>query len=190
MDKGKKIDNIDLIALMFTKAAEILHWMGAAMMALLLVCSLAAWGWLGPVLQRNMDRFGLEASMYGFNLVVFDAAGQVDMRSIAMFALCGIIVLSLMAMVFRNVNLVLRKSQDSTPFQPDNIRMLREIGYFMIAVPLIELVLSFVVRLLLGADHSTVSVELDGILIGILVLCLTRIFAHGMELEQDVDGLM
>lgn len=186
----KQNDTISLAALMLTKGSEILHWMGAALMALLLVLSLAAWGWLGPILERGAEQFGRSLTTYGFELVLFDAVGRVDMRAIALFAACAVAVLSLMAMVFRNTHLILKRSQDATPFQPDNIRMLREIGLFMISAPLIELFFSFAARLVLTPGTAELSVSLDGIFMGILALCLTRVFAHGMELEQDVDGLM
>jgi len=181
--------NVNRIALVFTKAIEILHWMGVALMAVLLVGSLVAWSSLGPILERGAQEFGGGVTTYGFELTVFDGAGEIDMRAIALFAACAIFVLSLMAMVFRNTHLILKKSLESTPFQPDNIRMLREIGLFMIAVPLIEFIFGFIAVLVLGVD-TEVSVDLGSILIGILMLCLTQIFAHGMELEQDVDGLM
>ena len=34
------------------------------------------------------------------------------------------------------------------------------------------------------------SVDLDGFVMGILVLFLTQIFKRGIELQNDVDGLL
>ncbi|MCI8497508.1 MAG: hypothetical protein HFE85_04585, partial [Clostridiales bacterium] len=99
-------------------------------------------------------------------------------------------IFSLMAMVFRNLYLIVKKSEDTTPFQKDNIRMLKEIGIFSIAVPIVGLIMSIIIRLVLGVDTVETSVRLDGFVMGIIVLCLTQFFAHGAELEKDVDGLL
>ena len=77
-----------------------------------------------------------------------------------------------------------------TPFQADNIRMMREIGIFSVAVPVIGLVMSVVVRLVTGVETAETSVDMGGVFAGIVVLCLTQYFVHGAELENDVDGLL
>lgn len=68
--------------------------------------------------------------------------------------------------------------------------MMREIGIFAIAVPVIGLTMSTIARLVLGVDHVETSVNMSGIFMGIIVLCLTQFFVHGSELEEDVDGLL
>lgn len=98
--------------------------------------------------------------------------------------------MSLMAMVFRNLYLIIKKSEGSTPFQKDNIRMLREIGIFSMVIPAVGLIMSTIIRLAAGVDAVEVSMHMDGFMMGIIVLCLTQFFAHGAELEKDVDGLL
>ena len=68
--------------------------------------------------------------------------------------------------------------------------MMREIGYFSIAVPVIGLIMSVFVRLVTGVETAEVSIDTTGIFMGIIVLCLTQFFIHGAELEKDVDGLL
>ena len=34
------------------------------------------------------------------------------------------------------------------------------------------------------------SMDMNGVFMGIVVLCLTQFFVHGAELEKDVDGLL
>ena len=107
------------------------------------------------------------------------------------FADCAAVVLpSLMAMIFRNLYLIIKRSESSTVFQADNIRMLREIGIFAISIPLAGLALSIVCRLILGTDTVETSVRLYGFSMGLVILCLTQFFARGVELEQDVEGLV
>lgn len=79
---------------------------------------------------------------------------------------------------------------NSTPFQPDNVRMFREIGIFSISLPTVGLVMSGIIGLAVSFDVAQVSVSTNGFIMGIIVLCLTQFFAHGVELEKDVDGLL
>ena len=68
--------------------------------------------------------------------------------------------------------------------------MMREIGIFSIAVPVIGLIMSIIVRLVTGVEMAEISLDTAGIFMGIIVLCLTQYFVHGAELEKDVDGLL
>ena len=45
-------------------------------------------------------------------------------------------------------------------------------------------------RLILGTDTVETSVRLYGFSMGLVILCLTQFFARGVELEQDVEGLV
>ena len=105
-------------------------------------------------------------------------------------ALAAVVLPSLMAMIFRNLYLIIKRSESSTVFQADNIRMLREIGIFAISIPLAGLALSIVCRLILGTDTVETRVRLYGFSMGLVILCLTQFFARGVELEQDVEGLV
>ena len=68
--------------------------------------------------------------------------------------------------------------------------MMREIGIFSIAVPVLGLIMSPVMRIVLGVDAVEISVDMNGIFMGIIVLCLTQFFVHGAQLEEDVEGLL
>ena len=61
---------------------------------------------------------------------------------------------------------------------------------FAISIPLAGLALSTVCRLILGTDTVETSVRLYGFSMGLVILCLTQFFARGVELEQDVEGLV
>ena len=116
------------------------------------------------------------------------------MTAILLFSICAVIILSLMAMVFRNVNLILKTtlgktkfSKGQTPFQKDNTRMVREIGIFFISVPVISFVVSVIARAVLGVDNAEISVDFQNLIIGIIVLCLSQSFAYGNELQDQAD---
>ena len=94
-----------------------------------------------------------------------------------------------MAMVFRNVYLVAKKSEND-PFNKDNIRMIREIGIFSLSVPVIGFIMSVISRIVIGVEKAEIVVRIDGLILGILILFITQIFVYGAELQNDVDGLL
>ena len=119
-----------------------------------------------------------------------DTTGTTQILTFLLFGIGAVIILILMAMVFRNVHLIFKKSENGTPFQKDNIRMLKEIGIFSITVPVIGLVMSVIIRLVIGVDAVEININQSGLFMGIIVLCLTQYFIYGAELEKDVDGLL
>ena len=68
--------------------------------------------------------------------------------------------------------------------------MLREIGIFSISIPVVGLIMSIIIRLIVGVEAAETSVNLSGFIMGIIVLCLTQYFTHGADIEKDVDGLV
>ncbi len=181
---------LNKVILVTSKGLEIVHWLAAGLMAAGLVCSVAARDWLGGVLQKGIEVGGNTLSTYGFEMSVVDARNTIHMTAVMLFFISAIMILSLMAMVFRNVFLILKTAQGHTPFQNDVVRMLREIGIFMISIPLIGLVMSGISRLVLGVESIESSVRFESFVIGILVLCLTQAFVYGIRLQKDVDGLL
>lgn len=179
------------VAKIVTKIAEVFHWVGAALMLAATVCSLAAPEWIQYFVGINAKECcGAELNVYGFEIIAPVKNGSIDMKALFLFGIGAIIILSLMAMVFRNLNLIIKKSEGNTPFQADNIRMLKEIGIFSISIPVVGLIMSIVCRLVLGVDAVETSVNVYGFFMGIIVLCLTQFFIYGTELEKDVDGLL
>ena len=160
-------------------------------MAAAAVCSLAAPEWVGYFVGFDAKECcGANLAIYGFEVNAPVVNGNVDMTTFFLFGIGAVIILALMAMVFRNLHLIFKKSENATPFQKDNIRMLKEIGIFSIAVPVVGFIMSIVTRLVIGSDAAEISISQSGIFMGIIVLCLTQYFIHGAELEKDVDGLL
>ncbi len=105
------------------------------------------------------DCCGAELNVYGFEILAPVTNGSVDQMTLFLFGIGAIIILAIMAMVFRNLYLIIKRSGESTPFQPDNIRMRKEIGYFAISVPIIGFVMSIVCRLVLGVDTMELNLK-------------------------------
>lgn len=178
---------LDKATRIVAKIFEVAHWIGAVSMVVGLVLTIV----MGEgAIIGDPGEAGTVLNSYGFELQVISGTGVLNMGAVRVFLVGGAIVMGLMAMVFRNVYLILKSSENATPFQPNNVRMVREIGIFLIAVPMVGLAMSTVARLLLGVDGVESSVDMGSAVVGLVVLCLSRIFARGMELEADVDGLV
>ncbi len=182
---------INKVGKIITKIIEVFHWVAVALMMAAGVCSLFAPQWVNKFVGFDAKACcGANLSVYGFEINAPLSNGVVDMKAFLMFAIGAVIILALMAMIFRNLHLIFKKSENGTPFQEDNIRMFREIGIFSIAVPVIGLIMSIITRLVLGVEVAELSVNMGGLFMGIVVLCITQYFIHGASLEKDVDGLL
>lgn len=179
----KKISNV---ALVVSKIIEVIHWIGVVTMVAFFVCTFA----FREVINEIIYTEGMPLDTYGFEISSVSSDGTVSMAALRIFLVFAFMAFILMAMTFRNVYLILKKSKSSTPFQKDNVRMLKEIGIFSISIPVLGLIASIIVRLVTDVDYVEAAVDMKGFIMGILVLCLTQFFARGVELEEEVDGLV
>ena len=172
------------------KVLEIVHWVAAGLTGASALCAFIAPQFISYLVGFEPAGETIVLDTYGFEVITAAVDGMPDMTVFGLYAAGSFIILLLMAMVFRNLSLILKKSEGTTPFQKDNVRMLREIGIFSIAVPVVGFVMGFVIRIVAGFDAVEISNGMDGFIMGILVLCLTQVFAHGVSLEDDVEGLL
>lgn len=185
-----KNKGITKAAKVLAKIFEVFHWVGAALMVGMAVCAVVAPDWIKYFIgYEAKECCGATLDLYGFEIVAPVVNGEADLRALVVFGIGAVIILALMAMIFRNLYLIIKKPEGNTPFQKDNIRMLNEIGYFSIAIPVVSLIMGFVAGLVLGNDVET-STSIYGFAMGVIVLGLTQFFVHGAELEEDVDGLL
>lgn len=182
---------IAVAARIVTKILEVFHWVGAALMAAATVCAAVAPQFVGYFVGLDAKECcGAELEVYSFEVQAAVTNGNVDMKTFLLFGIGAVIILALMAMVFRNMYLIFKKTENNTPFQKDNVRMMKEIGIFSIAVPVVGFIMSIIIRLAVGVENAELSLNMGGIFMGIVVLCLTQYFIHGAELEQEVEGLL
>ena len=183
--------SIKKIGKSIAKILEVFHWVGAALMLAATICSVVAPNKVNYFVSYDAKECcGVDLEVYGFEVNASVINGNVDTTSFLIFGIGAVIILTVMAMVFRNLHLILKRSENASPFQKDNIGSMRKIGLFSIAVPVIGLIMSVFVRLVIGVETAEVSIDVTGIFMGIIVLCLTQFFIHGAELEKDVDGLL
>ena len=189
----KKLNRAIII---IARIVEVFMWVGSGLS--LIITLLATIG------KSHLIRFftdatpGTELLFSGdFALRAVNAEGQPMLAAFVIFFLTMAITLALMAMCARNVHLIFKTSEGKTkfskgetPFQPDNIRMVREIGIFLIAIPVVQFIMSNVARITLGPDMVESSLVMQKVFVGLVVLALSQYFAYGMKLQNDMDGLL
>ena len=174
-----------------TSILEVFHWVAMVILLAGTVCTLAAPEFVSRCVKVTpIEGYGAPIEVYGFEMVLPVTGGNISMLSLFLFGIGGVLILGLTAMIFRNLHLIMKNAETASPFQKDNIRMLGQIGWFSMAVPVIGLIMSTVTRLVMGAGTVALSVNLEGFCMGIIVLALTQFFIHGAQLEEDVEGLL
>ncbi len=182
---------LNKLGIIITKVLEVFHWVGTALMLAAAVCSVAAPNWVKYFVGFDAKECcGANLEVYGFEVNAPVVNGNPDMTCFMLFGIGGTIILAVMAMVFRNLHLIFKKSENGTAFQKDNVRMMKEIGIFSIAVPVIGFIMSIIIRLVAGVETVEINIDMGGIFTGIIVLCLTQYFVHDADPEKDAEGLL
>ena len=184
---------LNQFTLLLSRVMEILCWTAVVIAAGVVIFSLVGKGWLEEQMLRSMTIPGIDIG--GLSLALVN--GRPSAASVTFSALAGVALASLSAMIFRNIYLIMRTAQGKTwfskgdtPFQKDITRMIREIGIFLLSTSAVNLIWSIGMRFILGVDSVELSVELDSALVGMMVLCLSQFFDYGVQLQNDVDGLL
>ena len=177
------------------KIAEVFMWIGAAFS--IVITALVATGNQGMMWLFTDAAEQSVLSTGGFTIVTAGLASGQLVAAYIVFFVTFLITCVLMALVFRNIYLSFKTaagktkfSEGETPFQPAIIRMVREIGIFCIAIPIVQLIMSIIGTAVIGPDVFEGSVGLFGIFVGLVVLCLAQFFAYGAQLQRDTEGLV
>ena len=57
-------------------------------------------------------------------------------------------------------------------------------------IPVIGFIMSLIARIFIGVDSCETSVQIVGVAMGIAMICFSEIFAYGIKLEEEVEGLV
>ena len=135
--------------------------------------------------------------LLGLNVTISGENSALIPKALFIMLLAAAVTGILTALIFRNVNLILRtamgKTQFSigaTPFQPAIVRLIKEIGILSIIISVVYCVSYGLEKALCGNLISGMAIPFSPAAFGVIILCLSRVFAYGVELEQDVDGLV
>lgn len=167
-----------------TKIIEIIGWCGVALCVILTV-----WNLFAPEVVENAYGAG-NLTIYGAEFDTSDPELTNPKALFTVMLLTGAVSAVMLALTFRNANGVIRKALEGAPFQACTVKWMKQIGCYSMALPVIGFVGSLIAFLVGGMPTSEVMLNLDGFVMGVLVLCLTQVFAHGVGLQQDVDGLL
>lgn len=189
-EKGIAMKNYSKPVSIIAMVVQILLWVGTALVACALI-----WTFVVPEVADSLFVGGIE----GGSIEMMGVSVEHVDRSLAAFRTIlgyGVVALGLSAMVTRNITLISRSlaaqpefSETNTPFTPDNVRMVREIGLFCVSISLWGLVATWVVFGVSGGAVET-SWSQMGLLLGLVVLWLSTMFAYGHRLQDDVEGLV
>ena len=175
---------------------EVFYWCAAAFSAVLTAL-------LAFAPERLMSFYGVaeqpEGEMLFSQIVSYNYAGSFtvtaagnmgfDVGLQVIMTAASIITAVLMALVFRKIGQVIRLSGGSTPFQKRVVDRVRQVGWLFIAAPLVTVCASLLTYVVCWPSYSF-QVDVSGIVTGALVLGLTQIFAYGVKLEDDMEGLL
>ncbi len=168
----------------FAKFMEIFLWGCDVLMAVLLVAAILFGKYIREYAGTNEFREGFTVS--------FMDASRITSSNIIPLIICGailaVVLFSLTAIMFRNVNLIFKTTNQESPFAAVNVKRIQQIGYIAISLPIVKIVANIIVVILV--KESIISVELSEVLFGLIILCLAQYFAYGASLEKDVNGLL
>ena len=167
-----------------TKVIEIICYAGVALCTAGMIWAIVSPATLVPMYQEG------NVTIYGSDFDMADPAMKSPQALMIVMLLTGVVSNVLMALTFRKANGIIVKAIEGVPFQPCTVKWMKEIGYLSIALPVVGFVGSVIAFLVGGMPTSEIMLNLDGFVMGILILCLTQVFAHGAALQQDVDGLL
>ena len=177
------------------KVLEVFHWVGSALTALgVFFIAIGRLDALRFVTDANETMPEISDGVFFVDLT---GLSQEQVRTVFLvFFVALLFTMILTAMIFRNIYLVFKTaagetkfSKGRTPFQPDIVRMIREIGIFAIACPVIDMIASIVLQIAIG-DALEASVSFSGVVFGLVILCLSEFFQYGAKLQEENDGLL
>lgn len=186
--------SLNKAVIIISKIGEVGAWIGSGFSAVGVV--MAALGRIEALSYISSVNQSPDASVNGFSIGLLDSNGQPVTAAYVILFVTLLLMCVLTAMVCRNINLIFKTAEGktkfakgATPFQPEIIRMVKEIGYFLIAMPVIGIIMQIICGIV---SHGAieVSVEMNSIFVGLVVLALSQYFAYGMELQNDIDGLV
>lgn len=146
------------------------------------------------ILKPGLD--SSEMTVLGFGTDIVNAAGSTMKAPMVILFAFSIITSLCMTMIFRNIYLIYKTaegktwfSKGETPFQKDIVRMVREVGIFSIAIPVVQIIASLIIKMITHLTCET-HVFLTGLIFGFVVVSISQFFAYGEKLESDVEGLV
>lgn len=140
----------------------------------------------GPLL---VNFFGLNVSLNNMSIYAADSLNSVP--GVVVCLLFGCAQAAMCFLAFGKVRSVIECAQSQPPFRWENVKRLRLAGLLFLGTVGLELAFALVSLLLsFGVMRFYVSPSFDNLIIGIIILCVSEIFAQSVRMQEDVDGLV
>ncbi|WP_029232913.1 DUF2975 domain-containing protein [Butyrivibrio sp. VCB2006] len=168
----------------FAKFMEVFMWIGDALLVIVMITAII-------MKDALLEMYSTDAAKLSLRTTVINAESITEANLMPLIIVGGIVALaliSLTAIMFRNVNLIFKTTNQESPFAEINIKRIKNIGYIAISLPIIKLFSNIIIGFI--ARDVTIGVELSEVLFGLIILCLSQYFAYGASLEKDVNGLL
>ena len=178
------------VTAVLSKIIEVVSWFGAAMMVVGAVALTVLKGQImeaydqGYISANNISANGMVNNSPEW---IIDAIGM-GRAPLVFIPLAALLVLT--ALIFRNVYNIFKASNVASPFSEENVKRIRNIGIYAIAMPVCKVIGAIISFLVMRSSDYALSVELSEVVFGLVALCLAQYFAYGAELQKDVDGLL
>ena len=186
-EKSRKLNSAVRV---LSKIIELCCWAAGGTMAVMIGLVLAGRTDVLPKLGTDFSGAGVVIGGFGTNVV--SVSGVPERADYLLCFLTVLVLCVIMALVFRKLwtlfGIIAGKTKlEATPFQPACVRLLRTVGYLLIAVSAAEAVMGLF-TLEMGTVH--VTVDPTTLFLGLVVLALAQFFTYGTELQSDADGLI
>ena len=178
------------VTAVLSKIIEVVSWFGAVMMVVAAVALVATRSQIMEAYENGIfsaDNISANGTINNSPEWIMDVIGKGGAPYI-FIPLAVMLVLS--ALIFRNVYNIFKASNVASPFSEENVKRIRTIGIYAIAMPVCKVIGAIISFLVMRSSDYALSVELSEVVFGLVALCLAQYFAYGAELQKDVDGLL
>ncbi len=185
------------VVTILAKILEVFAWVGCAGSAASLITIAAGKSVLLKYFSDITTSKDVSIGGFSIDMSLVDPSRMIS--AFAVFFVMAIILMALLGLIFRRVYLIFKTaegktkfSKGNTPFQPDIVRMIREIGILSLAAPVSQIIMSIIARIVIGPSVPDIAVNVDmtSIFFGLVILCLSQFFAYGAELQEQTEGLV
>ena len=164
-----KNSSINKITVILTRIIEISHIVAAILMAAAGICAAFAPGFTKYFIDIDSLAKEKVIEIYGFEAVLNIGPEGINFSVFAIFAVGAVIIMLIMAMIFHNLYIIMKKTECHAYFSEDTIKRLRQTGILSMAIPAVGLIMSVFIRLIAGVEYAELSVNMDGVFMGLVV---------------------
>ena len=187
----KHYNVINQFAKVITKVIEIAHYVACGLMFLATVFALVAPQLLKYVIAfEGSECCGVSLSVYGFSLTASYVNQKIDTLTFVLFGIGATAIFFITALIFANLNKLFQNSQNDTPFKVENVKILNKVAIYSLIIPIISAIICTIAKLVISPESGDMMTSMGGFITAAIVFCLSGFFARGVQLENDVDGLV